>query len=172
MPKRYATELANISGSASKSLPSECVAHHLSAITSHSFNYDVGLLQGRKAPKKSRQLILDALGLEGDDIPVNVGKDSRFSQLGLCTQGDVVILNGPDGILAARVKLHFEVSGEAVSMMEVMELSRRIPGTAKTVWKLSETPVERWETKAILAAVEHCVYADGTVGTILPLEFS
>lgn len=172
MPKRYATELANISGSASKSLLSECVAHHLSSITSHSFTYDVGLVQGRNAPKKSRQLILDALGLEGDDIPVNVGKDSRFSQLGLCTQGDVVLLNGPDGILAARVKLHVEVSGEAVSMMEVMELSRRIPGTAKAVWKLSETPVECWETKAILAAVEHCVYADGTVGTILPLEFS
>ncbi|CAK0899644.1 unnamed protein product [Prorocentrum cordatum] len=142
--------------------PGRLHATHLDSI----FNAD------RKAPKKSRQLILDALGLEGDAIPANVGKGSRFSQLGLCTQGDVVLLNGSDGILAARVKLHFEVSGEAVSMMEVMELSRRIPGTAKAVWKLSETPVECGETKAILAAVEHCVYADGTVGTILPLEFS
>ncbi|CAK0813409.1 unnamed protein product [Prorocentrum cordatum] len=172
MPKRCATELANISGSASKSLLSERFAHHLSAIASHSFDCDVGLVQGRKAPKKSRQLIMDALGLEGDDIPVNVGKDSRFSQPGLCAQGDAVLLNGPDGILAARVKLRFEVSEEAVSMMEVMEFSQRIRGTAKAVWRLSESPLQCWETKAILAAVEHCVYADGTVGTILPFEFS
>eukprot|EP00959_Pyramimonas_sp_CCMP1952_P068247 1424364-Pyramimonas_sp.AAC.1 len=65
MPKRYATELANISGSASKSLLSECVADHLSAVKRHCFDYDVGLVQGRRAPKKSRQLIMGALGLEG-----------------------------------------------------------------------------------------------------------
>eukprot|EP00959_Pyramimonas_sp_CCMP1952_P008836 184830-Pyramimonas_sp.AAC.1 len=95
---------------------------------------------------------MGALGLEGDAIPVNVGKDSRFSQVGLCAQGGVVLLNGPDGILAARVNLHFEVSGEAVSMTGVMEFSQRIRGAAKAVWKLSESPVQCWETKAILAA--------------------
>eukprot|EP00959_Pyramimonas_sp_CCMP1952_P280729 5867886-Pyramimonas_sp.AAC.1 len=58
--------------------------------------------------------------------------------------------------------------------MEVMELSQHIRGTATAVWKLPESPtaVQCWETKTILAAVEHCVYADGTVGTILPFEFS
>eukprot|EP00959_Pyramimonas_sp_CCMP1952_P073561 1537424-Pyramimonas_sp.AAC.1 len=86
--KRCAAELANISGSASKSLLSERVARGLSGITSHSFDCDVGSVQGRKAPEKSRQLIMGALGLEGDDAPVNVGKDSRFSLPGLCTQGD------------------------------------------------------------------------------------
>eukprot|EP00959_Pyramimonas_sp_CCMP1952_P175460 3666925-Pyramimonas_sp.AAC.1 len=152
MPKRYAAELATIPGPASKPLLSECVAHHLSVVKRRSFDCDVGLVQGRKAPEKSRQLIMDALGLEGDDIPVNVGKYSRFSQLGLCTQGGAVLLNGPDGILAARVKLHAEVSGEAVSVMGAMELSQRIRGIAKAAWKLSESPVQCWETKAILAA--------------------
>ena len=57
VPKRYATELANTSGSASKSLLSECVAHHLSSLNRHSFNYEVGLVDGRTAPRKKQAIV-------------------------------------------------------------------------------------------------------------------
>ena len=171
-PKRYATEFANISGSASKSLLSECVAHHLASMDGHSFNYDVGLVQGRRAPRKSRALIMDALGLDDNDATVLIAKDTRFSELGLCRQNDVVLLRDGSGIMAARVQVHCEVDGESVSIVQPFELHERTPGTAMAKWKVAEYNSECWETKAILAAVDYCVYPDGAVGTILPLEFA
>ena len=46
-----------------------------------------------------------------------------------------------------------------------------MPGTALAVWRVKDGPYEVWETKAIRAAVEFSVYPDGTVGTLLPLEY-
>ena len=171
-PKRYATELANISGSASKSLLSECVAHHLSSLNRHSFNYEVGLVYGRTAPKKSRKLILDALQLDGAGVSVLTAKDARFSRLGLCRQNDVVLLKDGGGVRAARVKLHCTVDGETVSVVQTFELHRRTPETSLATWKPAHANLECWETKAILTAVDYCVHPDESIGVILPLEYS
>ena len=168
--KRYATEMANISGAASKSLLSECVAHHLASIKSHSFDYSVGLVEGRSAPKKSERMILDALGLQhGAGISVNIAKDARFSDLGLCRQGDVVLVNDNNEFKAMRVTLHCAVDGEPVSMLQPMQLHNKVGALAK--WSVTDDQSEMWETSAIVATVESCVYSNGLVGTILPLEF-
>ena len=45
------------------------------------------------------------------------------------------------------------------------------PRSALAVWEVGDGPYECWETKAIVAAVELCMYPDGKVGTILPIDF-
>ena len=135
VPKRYATELANTSGSASKPLLSECVAHHLSSLNRHSFNYEVGLVDGRTAPRRSRRLFLDALQLDGAGVSVLTAKDARFSRLGLCRQNDVVLLKDGGGVRAARAQLHCAVDDETVSAVQPLEFHRRTPGTSLVTWK-------------------------------------
>lgn len=171
VPKRYATDLSNTSRAASKSLLSEVVCHHLGSMKEHDFIYEVGLIRGRPAPKKSRRLILEALEMEDDGCEILTALEARFSPLALCRQHDVVLLQDGDSLRAARVHLHCMVAGECVSLLETFTLIRRRPGSALSVWRVNDEPHECWETKAIVAAVEFCVYPDGNLGTFLPIEF-
>ncbi len=172
MPKRYATDLKNMSRYASKSLLSEVVCHDLSSLKAHDFNTEVALINGRPAPKKSRRLILEALELEDDGMVILTAKDARFSPLATCRQKDVVLLQDGDGLRAARIQLHCMVADECLSLVQAFTLRRRMPGTALAVWRVNDGPHEFWETKAIMAAVEFAVYPDGDVGTILPIEYA
>ena len=117
-PKRYATDLTNISKHASKSLLTEVVCQHLSSLAAHDFNTDVGLINGRTAPKTSRRLILSALGMDDHDEEVLTANTARFSPLATCRQNDVVLLQTDNGLVAARVRLHFTILGECVSMVQ------------------------------------------------------
>ena len=171
-PKRYATELANISGEASKSLLSEVVCHHLASLNDSCFKYGIGLVKGRAAPKKTRRLILEALGLEDTGMEVLTANEARFNKLGACRQDDVVLLQDGNAFRAGRIRLHFATAGECVSMVQAFALHRQVPETALAIWRVSDGPFECWETKAILAAVEYCVYPDGNIGTILPIEYA
>ena len=56
-------------------------------------------------------------------------------------------------------------------LVQAFTLQRRVPGTALAVWRVNDGH-EVWETKAILAAVEFCVFPEEAVGTLLPLEFA
>ena len=171
VPKRYATDLQNTSKEASKSLLSEVVCHHLSSLNTQNFDFSIGLVNGRPAPKKSRRLILKALGLEDDGMPIHTSADARFSALAMCRRGDVVLLQDGSGLRAARIQLHCDIADECVSMAQAFKLHRRVPGSALAVWEVGDDPYGCWETNAIVAAVEFCMYPDGKVGTILPIEF-
>ena len=169
--KRYATELTNTSRAASTSLRSKVICHHMSSLSSHDFNYEVGLVKGRPAPRKSMRMILEALGLEDDGVEVLTSSDCKFNHLGSCRQNDVVLIQDGDGLRAARVQLHCAVAGECVTILQAFTHHRRVPGTALVVWRIQDGPSECWEPNAILAALEYCVYPDGTIGTLLPIEY-
>ena len=170
VPKRYATDLTNISKYASKSLLTEVVCQHLSNLGAYDFNTDVRLINGRPAPKHSKLLLLTALGIDDDGSDVLTATTARFSPLATCQKNDVVLLDTEHGLGAGRVQLHCGIHGECVSLVQTFTLVRRVPGTALAVWRVNDGPHECWETKAILAAVEYCVYPDGNVGTLLPIE--
>ena len=122
------------------------------------------------SPKKNRQLILSALGIDDQGEEVLTANTARFSPLATCRKNDVVLLQTANGLVAARVKLHCKVTGECVSLVQIFTFIRRMPGTALAVWRVDDVPHECWETKAIVAAVEFCLYPDGNIGTLLPLE--
>jgi hypothetical protein len=170
VPKRYATELKNIPKRASTYLLSEVVCHHLASLASFEFNFDVGFVHGRAAPKKTRQLILSSLELNDEGQHIMVAQCARFNQLATCQQRDVVLLRNGDSFTAGRVQLHFDIEGECMCLVQPFALHRRSPGTALAVWRPEDGPLDVWDTSRILAAVEFCVYPDGNFGTILPIE--
>ena len=63
------------------------------------------------------------------------------------------------------------IADECVSLAQAFKLHRRVPGSALAVWEVGGGRHECWEAKAIVAAVEFCMYPDGKVGTILPIDF-
>ena len=130
--------------------------------------FDICLIKGRAAPKATRQLILKELGLDDTGMLIRVATSARFSNLALCHQRDVALLRDGDGFTAGRIQL----SDTCLCLVQLFVLRRRIPGTALAVWRLHGDSNECWEITYILAAVEFCVYPDGEVGTLLPLEFA
>ena len=148
------------------------MCHRLASLKTHDFKLDVGLVNGTRAPKDSRQLILEALGLEDDGRAILTANDARFSPLATCRRHDVVLVRDGSGRRAARIQLHFAVDDKCVSLVQPFTLHRRRPDTALAVWQVSDGPHECWETQAIVALVEFCEYPDGKVGTILTLEYA
>ena len=91
VPKRYATELTNISKQNSKSLLMEVTSHHIGQLSQpDAFAFDVGLVKVTRASKKVKQLLAAELDLD----PTGDAADSdwkfyilnyviKFSQKGL-----------------------------------------------------------------------------------------
>ena len=111
------------------------------------------------------------LPLEDDGMPIHTSADARFSALAMCRRGDVVLLQDGSGLRAARIQLHCDIADECVSLEQAFKLHRRVPGSALAVWEVGDGPYECWGTKAIVAAVELCMYPDGKVCTILHIGF-
>ena len=134
--------------------------------------FDVGLVNGRPAPKKSRQLILGVLELDDDGENIMVATESRFNHLASCRRGDVVLLQDGEGFRAGQIQLHFDIADMPLSLVQTFTLHRRDRDTALAVWRVNDGVHECFETKHILAAVEYCVYPNGHVGTLLPIEYT
>ena len=171
--KRYATELQNTSRSPSVSLLSEVLCHNIASMSeSCAFDFHVGLIAPRPAPKKTRALILRTVELEADvDAEVSVAKDVRISPLARCQTGDVVLVRDGDSFRAGRVKLNCDVSGIPLSFITPFTLHSRRPGTSLAIWQAGDE-AEAFEAGDILAAVEYCVYPSGRIGTLLPIEYN
>ena len=172
--KRYAEGIQNTSGSPSVSLLSEVLCHDIANISDASaFDFNVGLIAPRPAPKTTRGLIFRTVELEADDaLEVSIAKAARFSPLAVCQTGDVVLVRDGDGLKAGRVKLHCAVSGISLAFIMPFTLHSRRPHTALAVWHDDSDVIEAFETSDILAAVEYCVYPSGRIGTPVPIEYN
>ena len=171
LPKRYATDLHNISGNASRSLLSECVCQHLSTLRACSFEFRISLLQPRRASLKTRREIHQILELDDNGRVVMVSSVARFSPVAICNRKDVVLLRDGGGFTAGRVHVHVNIADIVLSLVQPFRFQRRSPGSSLAIWEVPHSPVECWETSDILASVEYIVYPDASVGTILPLEY-
>ena len=169
--KRHAGETTARSKRTSTYLLSEVICDHFASLEAHGFNYDPSLVRGYAAPKKTRSLLLKALELDDTGGPINIAQVARCTALATCQQRDVVLLKDGSGFRAGRVELHADVEGTLVSLVQTFEHIRRVPDTALAIWKPIVGPSECWSTCDILSAVEFCIYPDGTMGTMLPIEF-
>ena len=110
--KRYATELKNISKDASQSLLMEVTSHHLSLLRSPQvFNYAVGLVGGRPASKKARDLLNTMLECITPEIEVHTSSEARFNALAHCQKGDVVLIRHDSSFIVGQVLLDARVEG-------------------------------------------------------------
>ena len=83
VPKRYAGDLTNCSKKASESLAMECTSNHLGQLAQpDTFNFDVGLVGAKPAPKRLCRLVCEAL--QTGPLSIMYSAESRFSKLGTC----------------------------------------------------------------------------------------
>jgi hypothetical protein len=171
--KRYATELTNTSKDASGSLISEVVSHQLGMLDKPgAFDFGVGLVGGRPAPKSVRQMIISSIDIEDDSCSIKVAKESRFSAIGSCMRNDVVLVRENDSSFrAGQVQLHCDVEGVALSLVKLFDLKiKDSAGTGFEIWQPRDG-AEWIETSDILDTLVYEALPDGSVGTILPVEF-
>jgi len=169
--KRYATELQNTSKDPSKSLLSEVVNHQLGMMDRPgAFVFEVGLVGGKPAFKKIRSAILASIDIEDKDCIINVSKESRFSPVGTCMKNDVVLIKEGHAFRAGQVQLHCDVEGVALSLVQLFDLHAKDAGSEFAVWKPRDG-ADWIETCDILDTVAFKHLPDGSVGTILPIEY-
>ena len=170
--KRYATDLYNTSKHASTSLLGEVVSHQLGQLDEpEAFNFEVGLVNGRKAPARLRQFLLQALeAAPDDDYLVETAVESRMTRFGTCCKGDVVLVKEGESFRAAKVELHCAVGGVALSFLNPWKLVSHEATCGYAVWDPSDT-AELFETADIIDTVTYRVLPNGSIGTILPIDY-
>lgn len=171
LPKRYAEDIKHVVKSSSTTILKEVVCHQLtSAKKPGAFDFNVGLVGGRPAPKAARKHILRVAGIDDQGDEVNVAIESRINSFETCKKGDVVILRDGSTFRAARIAQHLELAGTALSLVYPWTLHRKLEGTCMAIWSTSDD-AQLWATQDIVAAVTYTVFPDGKVGILLPLQF-
>ena len=170
--KRYATELTNIAKGSSKYLLSEIQSHHFGQLREpNAFCFHVGLIGGRKVSRRARQLILEALECEDDeDYDIQVAKESRFNRFATCCVGDVVLLKDCESFRAGKIQLHCSVEGEFISIITCFDLVLHEADYGYAVWK-PRAGSDAFSTSDILDTVAYTELPDGSVGTLLPVDY-
>ena len=174
VPKRYATDLANISKKSSRSLLMEVTSHHFGQLSnSESFSFEVGLVGGGYASKKIKDILIAELQLDpSGEAAENIkcSKVSRFSPLAVCHKGDVVLYKDGNHFRAGKVQLHCSVLAVHISMVSIMNVSKLKGECAYSEWKSVDEHI-LIETNLIL---DSCVYSElqnGNIAVLIPLEF-
>ena len=171
MPKRYASELKNISGNAGRSILSNVTAHHFGALgNASSFSFEVGLVDGRAASRRMKREVAHALGLEGAH-DIKAALVSRFNPLATCAKNDIVLVKSEARFRAGRVQFHCEVDGEALSLVSLFTLRKHDAACGYAVWEVSDGGAIPVPTASILDVVVYSKWADNLVCTLLPCEY-
>ena len=150
----------------------EVTSHNLAAMSQPgAFNYDLGLMQHRTAPKGTMQVLRHMLELAPTDT-VRVGNESRFSKYGICTCGDVVLVRVPGATAcqAGKVVLHAEVNGVPVTMVTFWRFLANDDEKCISKWDQSHESHELVLTEDIIDTVCYTKLSQNVIGLILPLE--
>ena len=170
VPKRFAEDIQNISKNASKSILLETLCQHFINCKQPSFDFSVGLVGGRPAPKATRELILRKFGLDDRGDAINIAKDSRINEFEVCSKGDVVVLMYEEEYVIGQVALHLDLAGRPLSLVYVWTLDHKVIGTAMSVWRTSDSAVFL-DTSTLVMALEFLRFPDGTVGVVAPKRY-
>ena len=174
VPKRYATELTNISKKNSKSLLMEVTSHHLGQLDQHdAFNFEVGLVNGSTPSKKIKQILIAAFDLQpGDDTvqSIKYSVQSRFSPLATCRKGDLVLFKNDSEVRVGRINLHCEIFGLPISMISEFDNRNFEPACGHSVWTPRPDSNSFIQTDAIIDTVVYSERTNGDVAVLIPWE--
>ena len=173
VPKRYATDIANVSQKNSKSLLMEVTSHHLGQLSQHdAFAFEVGLVKGSKASKRTQQVLTAELEL-GPEAAASIkySIESRFSPLATCHKGDVILYKDDGGFRAGKVLIHCEVHGLPISMISNFNVHKFDAHCGHSIWTPAQDQNIFIETDQILDTVVYSELPDGKVSVLIPSEF-
>ena len=174
-PKRYCTELKNISKHASRSLLNEVTAHHLGQLSKTDvFSFDVGLVDGKKVSARAKRELVATMALDGDieQLEVKTALNSRYSALAACAKNDVVLVKEGNSFRAGKVRYHVSVNDEPFSLISLFTLQKHVRAASYAVWKASDDGATTLPTSAILDSVVYSKWADDVFCTLLPMEYN
>ena len=173
VPKRYATQIQNISKQANESLLSEVLCHHLSQLKEReSFSFKIGLVSGKPPAQRALAIIRQRLGLD-EECNVLTSLESRFSPVATCKQGDVLLFKSDaGGFKAGKVLLHCEVDGAPISIVEEFDALGRNSRMGNSIWKTrGEDAFKCIDTEDILDVVVYSKLDGDRFNILLPLEY-
>ena len=170
--KRYAGDMSNTTRHNGISLLKEVICHHLGQLDDPvALSFAVGLVNGRKPSKKVKQLLTTELDLdteEADSIEYDI--NARFSPLGSCHKGDLVLYFDIDGtqLRAGVVQLHCQIQGLPITMISELKLHKLGDQLTVSNWiPLGTTCIE---TEQIVDTAVFRNLPDGKVSVLLPAE--
>ena len=172
--KRYATEIKNTKKLDSTMLLKEITCQHLAMLRDPDvFNFTVGLIHGRRASKRVRKLICEALEFDElhHEIEVLMSLKARFNANGFCQTGDVILLRIHDNtIRAGRLELSFSVDGIALCIISVYTLHQNDPASGSATWAPSAEDKQVFELSQIFETLVYSVLPNGFVKTLMPID--
>ena len=174
-PKRYATEYKNVRRDTNKQpgkqLLMEVTSHHLAQLLNpEAFEFDVGLVHGRKPSRRLRENLLRTFELD-DDALISVSTEARFSDTGTCNRSDFVIFKEDGRIKLGKVQLHCEIENVPISMLETYKLTRNVPRMGHSVWEPCGGEGMYMLTEELVDAVPYSMRPDGTVMILNPIDY-
>jgi hypothetical protein len=136
--KRYCNDVTNATAFEATSLK-EVLCHHIAQLSrSETFDFSVGLVRPRNAPRKLAVVIEKALELPAGER-IQTAAEGRFSALATCKVNDVVLLTVDGGMKAGRIWRHVECNGVAMSVISVWDFIRKV-GNEAAEWAQTDNP--------------------------------
>ena len=168
--KRYAGEMANTTRRTGISLLKEVVCHHLGQLEApDAFDFEVGLVKGMRPSKKIKKLLTAELHLDSEEADaIEYSIDARFSPLGTCHKGDLVLYFdiGGSELRAGIVQLHCQLHGMTITMITALKLHKLGDQNTMSLWTQLDTSCI--ETEQI---VDTAVFKDGNrLAVLIPVD--
>ena len=168
MVKRYCNEILNTE-EFEYSVLSEVVCHHLNNLDCEAvFDFSVGLVAPRVAPRALRNFIKDTFDL-GEYNNVRSASEARINALATCKRGDVVLVTdgGFDTFVAGQVWYHVEIDGVTATILSLWALVNKNTDHCTAEWLTSDEPMIIL-TDDIMDVVVWTSLENGNVMTLLP----
>jgi hypothetical protein len=169
MVKRYANDICNTTVF-EQSVLNEVTAHHLSCLAqSEAFQFGVGLVHGRPAPRKMLEFLSHEFGIQLRSCRTAI--TARISEHATCHKGDVVILRSDgDIVVVGMVWFHAETEGECLSLVSVWTQLSKCADTGSAEYSDIHNPLIV-PTGDILSSVVYTRPRPGVVRVLVPCQF-
>ena len=169
MPKRYATDLTNVTKGSGASLLKEVTSHHFGQLSQpNAFNFAIGLVNGRSPSKAMKVVLARELGVDCESLSVKVSRSMRYSTIALCGTGDMLLFRTSDAsVLAGKARCHYEIEGVPVSLVSVYQCSKKDSKSGYSLW--TATGYDKLiEASSILDTVIYRKRPDDRLDMLLP----
>jgi len=128
----------------------ECTCHHMFELSQPNvFSLRVGLASPRAAPKRMKAFLKNVFDLDAADVAtITTSVISRYSYIGTCHRGDVVLVQQGADLLAAEVWFHCEILSVPLTLVQLWSPISRDPAAGSAKWNPDKNP-QVFETEHI-----------------------
>ena len=170
VPKRFANEVRNTDSAWEASVLREVTCHHLAALSSDHFGFEVGLLNAHPCSKRLLEMLRKEWpATDGHETLFATGQTARINAWERCSKGDVVLVKMPDGgFNVAEVALHVSVQVDEqprVFLTLVNWWKKSASGSRSSKWKRDENSSSFVCTDELQCSL--IWGASGTIATVL-----